>query len=131
LRAIHLNPDLQPNLHAGISTGSLQQIVLNLVLNAVKAVGAKPGRIAIRGRNDGSTGVLIEVEDDGPGVAAEMSAKVFEPFAACANGTGLGLAICERLVGEVGGRIWLDNPGGIGARFCVRLPCLPEQIPNL
>jgi signal transduction histidine kinase len=122
LRAIHLETELQPDLYAGISTGSLQQIVLNLVLNAVKAVGAKPGRIAVRGRNEGASNVTIEVEDDGPGVAAEMSTKVFEPFAACANGTGLGLAICERLVGEVGGRIWLDNPGGIGARFCVSLP---------
>lgn len=122
LRSIQLETELQPSLTAAISTGSLQQVVLNLVLNAVKAVGAKPGRITVRGRTDGPATVVIEVEDDGPGVAAEMSTKVFEPFAACANGTGLGLAICERLVGEVGGRIWLDNPGGIGARFCVRIP---------
>src|SRR5262245_19102190 len=79
LRAIQVETELQPSLHAAISTGSLQQVVLNLVLNAVKAVGAKPGRIAVRGRYEGSGAVVIEVEDDGPGVAAEMSAKVFEP----------------------------------------------------
>jgi signal transduction histidine kinase len=121
LRAIQVETQLQPDLRAAIGQGTLQQVVLNLVLNSVKAVGGRTGRIAIRSRADGPGAVLLEVEDDGPGVAADLASKVFEPFAACANGTGLGLAICQRLVSEAGGRVWLDNPGGVGARFCVRL----------
>ena len=122
LRAIQLATELQPGLCGTISQGALQQVTLNLVLNAIKAVGGRSGRIVIRSRVDGGAAVLLEVEDDGPGVAADLANKVFEPFAACANGTGLGLAICQRLVAEAGGRVWLDNPGGVGARFCVRLP---------
>jgi signal transduction histidine kinase len=121
LRGIQVEQELQPGLTAAISAGALQQVVLNLVLNAVKAVGGRSGRIVVRSRTE-SGAAIVEVEDDGPGVAAALATRVFEPFASCASGTGLGLAVCERLVGEVRGRIWLDNPGGVGARFCVRLP---------
>jgi two-component system NtrC family sensor kinase len=122
LRAIQIESHVQPDLRAGISQAALQQIVLNLVLNAVKALGKSSGGISIRSRMDGPGTVVVEVEDDGPGVPVAMASRVFEPFAACASGTGLGLAICNRLVQEVGGSIWIDNPGGVGARFCVRLP---------
>jgi two-component system, NtrC family, sensor kinase len=122
LRAIQIESQPQPDLRAGISQAALQQIVLNLVLNAVKAIGKSSGGISIRSRLDGTGAVVVEVEDDGPGVPVTLASRVFEPFAACASGTGLGLAICNRLVHEVGGSIWIDNPGGVGARFCVRLP---------
>jgi two-component system NtrC family sensor kinase len=117
-----MESQVQPDLRAGISQAALQQVVLNLVLNAVKALGKSSGGISIRSRMDGPGTVVVEVEDDGPGVPVAMASRVFEPFAACASGTGLGLAICNRLVQEVGGSIWIDNPGGVGARFCVRLP---------
>ncbi len=123
LRAIQIESQPQPDLRAGISQAALQQIVLNLVLNAVKAIGKSSGGISIRSRLDGTEQPVVgEVEDDGPGVPVALASRVFEPFAACASGTGLGLAICNRLVHEVGGSIWIDNPGGVGARFCVRLP---------
>jgi signal transduction histidine kinase len=121
LRGIQVETQLAPGIRAAMSGAALQQVVLNLLLNAVRAVGGKSGRISVRSRAEVGA-VLVEVEDDGPGVDASVASVVFQPFASCASGTGLGLAICERLVGEVGGRIWLDNPGGLGARFCVRLP---------
>jgi two-component system NtrC family sensor kinase len=121
LRSVQIETQLLPGLRAAISAPALQQVILNLVLNAVRAVGGRGGRIVIRSKSEGGT-IGLEVEDDGPGVPAELANKVFEPFTACASGTGLGLAICQRLVGDVGGQVWLDNPGGVGARFCLRIP---------
>jgi C4-dicarboxylate-specific signal transduction histidine kinase len=70
-------------------------------------------------------GVLLDVEDDGPGISEDVMAHLFEPFfttKASGKGTGLGLAISQRLVVTLGGRLSAGlRPGG-GARFRVALP---------
>jgi signal transduction histidine kinase len=120
-RAVNIRVQADPLLSAAISSTALQQIILNLLLNAVRALGAH-GQVDIRAREAG-TEVVLEVEDNGPGVPEEMTAVLFRPFAAKSGyGTGLGLSICDRLARQVGGKVWLDRAGGPGAKFCVRVP---------
>jgi len=120
-RDVVIRTHAESSLVAAASPVSLQQIVLNLVLNALKAVGGR-GTIDIRASTRGPD-VLIEVEDNGPGVPKDLSPLLFKPFAAQSGyGTGLGLSICDRLAKQAGGEVWLDRVGGPGAKFCVRVP---------
>ncbi|MCU0671333.1 MAG: ATP-binding protein [Myxococcota bacterium] len=105
------------------SSGRLEQVVLNLLLNAKDAMGGQ-GRVDVRLRRDGDHAVLV-VHDDGPGIAPEVLDSLFEPFVTTkpvGQGTGLGLAVCHALVDRLGGTIEADNPPEGGARFVVRLP---------
>jgi len=101
----------------------LTQVLLNLLLNAADAIGER-GRIDVRiGRLESS--VRIEVDDDGPGIAPEVSQTLFEPFVTTkevGSGTGLGLAVCHTIVERCGGRISAGGHEGRGARFTIELP---------
>jgi signal transduction histidine kinase len=120
-KGVSIRVQCEPHITAAISATALQQIVLNLLLNAIKAMGQQ-GHAEIRVR-EAVNDILLEVEDDGPGVPHEMIPLLFRPFAAKSGyGTGLGLSICDRLARHAGGKVWLDRPGGPGAKFCVRVP---------
>ncbi len=107
--------------------GQLTQVLLNLVENARDAIGSREdGRIVVATRRgDANDRALLVVEDNGPGVPAELKDKVFAPYFTTKHakgGTGLGLAIVHRIVSDHGGRIMItDAPGG-GARFSIELP---------
>lgn len=109
----------------------LQQVVINLVTNAEHAVrGRTPAVIGLRTQAREGW-VRIVVEDSGPGVPREIRARIFDPFFTTKSpdeGTGLGLAICQRVVTEVGGKIWLEDSDLGGARFVVELPAAPESV---
>ena len=110
-----------PHLVIAADSGQLAQIVTNLISNAYEATGAD-GVTRIRGSIEGRH-VVIEVEDDGPGIEGESLERVFEPFYTTKpEGTGLGLAIVRRLVEGHGGSIDIDSGPGSGTRFVVRLP---------
>jgi signal transduction histidine kinase len=102
----------------------LTQIVLNLLLNAVDALDGR-GRIEVSARPLGDgTRVLLQVSDDGPGIALEMQDKLFDPFTTTkpvGKGTGLGLAVTHAIVEGLGGRIEGKNREGGGACFEVQL----------
>ncbi len=103
----------------------LQQVVLNAVVNAIDAIEAseRPGTIDIRARRtDGH--ISFTVEDTGPGLTPEALDRVFEPFFTTKGdrGTGLGLTISLGLVKGLGGRLWLQNVEGGGARLTAELP---------
>ena len=101
----------------------MEQVVFNLVRNAIEAVGAadEGGRVSVTLRQEAGR-TLLEVADDGPGVAEALRPRLFTPFTTTrADGTGLGLALSQRLVERAGGEIALVD-GGPGATFRVVLP---------
>jgi len=109
-----------------IKSGTLYQVVFNLVKNAIEATPAG-GRVDVRaqGRADA---IAIEVADTGPGIPAEVLARLFEPFyslKATGKGTGLGLVISKDLVEKQGGTITAANRPQGGALFTVRIPVAP------
>jgi signal transduction histidine kinase/ligand-binding sensor domain-containing protein len=109
--------------------GQLGQVVLNLLRNALDAVGEQGEVRVSTGVRDGL--VELVVADDGPGIPPELRARVFEPFFTTkevGKGTGLGLAICQQLVTENhGGTLELDATVARGACFRVRLPLLQVE----
>ncbi len=106
----------------------IQQVLLNLVINAEQAMLSANGRgtLVVRTWHDAERDVvLLEVNDDGPGVPEEVRPKVFDPFFTTkevGKGTGLGLTVAYAIVEEHGGRIWIESPPGRGASFFVELP---------
>lgn len=98
---------------------SLVQVALNLLLNAVEAAGEGGKTVRVRFEASGPERALFTVEDDGPGLPAEVRGRLFEPFVTTkAQGTGLGLYVAEALARRMGGRITLlpREGGGTVAR---------------
>jgi len=106
----------------------IQQVLLNLMINAEQAMLSANGRgtLVVRTWHDGERDlVLLEVNDDGPGVPDDLRPKIFDPFFTTkevGKGTGLGLTVAYAIVHEHGGRIWMESPPGHGASFFVELP---------
>ena len=105
----------------------LQQVVVNLILNAVEAMssdekGARELSIRIeQGRADGN--VLVQVRDTGPGIDPEKVERVFEPFYTTkTSGVGMGLSICRSIIHGHGGRLWAEVNEPRGAAFLFTLP---------
>jgi signal transduction histidine kinase len=99
----------------------LQQVFLNLVINAIEAMHEK-GTLSIETVSDGEA-VTATFADSGPGVAPDDAEKVFQPFfTSKPKGTGLGLAISRQLIEQQGGKLTLVSGQGEGARFVVELP---------
>ena len=101
----------------------LSQVVLNLVLNAADAAGrrAEP-RVEVRTRREGDA-VVLEVEDNGAGIPADVQPSLFTPFFTTKpEGTGLGLALARRIVADHCGSIGYATREGLGTTFVVRLP---------
>ncbi len=107
----------------------LQQVFLNLLTNAVDAIG-KDGKIYLTSRRIDSE-IAVSVRDNGPGIPKEYQSRVFEPFFTTkqsGKGTGLGLSVTYTIVRNMGGTIALDSEEGKGTTFTVRLPIVvPEK----
>ena len=103
----------------------LQQVVLNLVMNAIEAmstVGERPRELLMRTRNIEDE-VQVTVEDSGPGLDPNGMAKIFDPFYTTkASGMGLGLSICRSIVQSHGGRLWATAKDGAGTMLDFALP---------
>ena len=106
--------------------GRIRQVLHNLIRNAQEAHPQSRPRIRIRSRrriDRDEEWLELTVEDDGPGFAPEVMARLFEPYITTKDrGTGLGLAIVHRIIDEHGGRISAENPDGGGARVRIFLP---------
>ncbi len=103
----------------------LQQVVLNLVRNAMEALAGRTDgivRLAVR-RLDSPDAVEVRVADNGPGIEAELAARLFEPLTTSKpDGLGLGLSICASIVQLHGGRIWLQSGAAGATEFRFSLP---------
>ncbi len=109
------------------------QIILNLVANAIHAIGESGGTIHVRLSKNGQT-CGIEVEDNGPGIAEEHHEHLFQPgYTTKVFGlaTGLGLALVKRIVEEHEGSIKLTSQNGHGAHFIVALPLSDKEAESL
>jgi len=101
----------------------LQQVLLNLINNAVDAIG-KDGQVTLRTRNTGAF-VEIDIQDNGPGIPKEIQHRIFDPFFTtkpAGSGTGLGLSISFNIIQQLNGQIDLASEPDKGTTFTIRLP---------
>jgi signal transduction histidine kinase len=114
------------------STGQIEQVIVNLVTNAVKASPpGEKGRVIVRVRG-GDGRVVIEVVDHGVGIPPDILQHIFDPFFTTrptgdGRGTGLGLAISHAIVTAHGGTITVESEVGKGSTFRVELPAAPVE----
>lgn len=122
-KGARLELELAPGLpRVSADAAQLQQVVLNLLFNAHRAVAPGSGEVSVatRPRPDGA--VAITVRDNGPGIAAEDLPHLFRPFFSRTGGTGLGLAIAAQIVQAHGGTIEADSAPGRGTVCTIVLP---------
>jgi len=132
LAGVTIHRDFQPELPSvHVEEMQLQEIFLNLMTNAIQAMRQRgQGNIWLSTRAaDGK--VLVEVRDDGPGIAEAVQDRLFDPFVTTkppGQGTGLGLSICYAIVKRYDGEIRVDSRPGQGATFTVVLPAGTETV---
>jgi two-component system NtrC family sensor kinase len=124
--------DITRSLESAVALGNanqLQQIAVNLLVNAVQAMQGR-GALTVTTGPAGPGRVRLAVSDTGPGVRPEIAKRIFEPFFTTkpeGEGTGLGLSICYQIAEEHGGSIRLESPGERGACFVLELPTAPSN----
>lgn len=124
--SVSLRRDIRSDRPVRISRIALQQVLVNLIVNAVHAM-PRGGEIRILVQDqdrDGAAGVMLQVSDQGEGIPPEVLKRLFEPFVTSrgrSGGTGLGLSICRRLVERQGGSIAASSDAG-GSTFRIWLP---------
>lgn len=118
---LQLAIDLPAGAETTVAVEHVEQVVLNLCLNARDAITA-PGTIVVRARADGDR-LVIEVSDDGCGMPPEIVARIWEPyFTTKPHGNGIGLATVRAIVDDAHGQIDVDSRPGLGTTFTVHLP---------
>jgi two-component system, NtrC family, sensor kinase len=121
---IDIQTDLADNLP--ITAGDqaqLQQVILNLINNAIDAIG-KDGTVSVKSSRDPSK-IRVVIADTGPGIPESMQKKIFDPFfttKSTGKGTGLGLWISYNIIEKMGGSLALQSKEGQGAAFTITLP---------
>jgi len=127
---IALRVQIQPDLQARGDIIQLEQVLLNLLINARQAMLGKGGSITIKAnRTDETNELKLQVIDTGPGIPEKYIARIFEPYFTTkgtarrgeSRGTGLGLAICKEIIEHHGGRIEVQSELGKGTTFNVTL----------
>ncbi|MGC3957474.1 MAG: ATP-binding protein [Verrucomicrobiota bacterium] len=130
-----LRVQVQPELTVPGDPVQLEQVLLNLIINARQAMldcpSSKGGSITIKASQiDGEQAIKIQVIDTGPGIPEKLQTKIFQPFFTTkgtakkgeSKGTGLGLAICKEIVEHHKGRIEVSSQVGRGTTFSIILP---------
>ena len=103
--------------------GKMERVILNLLFNACEAVAPKTGKVHITSRSTGGN-LEVRVEDNGPGIPAEVLANVFQPFVTHGKeqGIGLGLTVVQKVVSDHGGEARVERTGPDGTLFVITLP---------
>jgi two-component system NtrC family sensor kinase len=107
------------------NANQLQQVLMNLILNAQQAMDGEPGKIRVFTHGGASGEVELVVSDTGPGMTQDVREKLFEPFFTTkpgGKGTGLGLSVSYGIIKDHGGEISVDSEPGKGATFSIKLP---------
>jgi signal transduction histidine kinase len=128
--AITLRTSLMPDVPAVEGDRvQLQQVVLNLLVNAIEAMSASVGRpreLAIGSAPDSEDTVTVEVRDSGPGIGSDHAERLFEAFYSTKeDGIGMGLSISRSIIEAHGGRLWVTPNEPHGAAFRFSLPAHP------
>lgn len=130
---ITVEKEFEPGLPAIMASSTeLQQVVLNLINNAIDAIEKDSGRIVVRAKSQDDH-IVIDVEDNGQGIAPANLARIFEPFYTTkpvGKGTGLGLAICFGVVNKMGGEITVESEVNVGTVFHVSIPISTKEQRN-
>ena len=119
---------IDSELHADVSKISanrvqLQQVLLNLMLNAIEAMKDTGGKMTVTSQAEENGGLLVSVSDTGVGLLAETTEQIFDPFHTTKpQGTGMGLTITRSIIESYGGRVWATANHGAGATFSFTLP---------
>lgn len=124
--AVEIETDIPEDLDIHVDGQKLQEVILNLLLNAVQAMPDGTGHIRITARGDRRAGqVEIDVSDTGCGIAEENLSRIFDPFFTTKEvgyGTGLGLSVAHGIVERHGGTLTVRSKAGEGSVFTIRLP---------
>ncbi len=124
--SLNLQTDL-PDVSA--SASEMQQVLLNLINNALDAMEPTGGKLEFTTRVDDHS-VVVDVGDNGPGIAKSNLVRIFDPFFTTkpvGKGTGLGLSICYGIIHKMGGDISVNSAVGIGTTFHIRIPLLAKK----
>jgi signal transduction histidine kinase len=129
--SVEVHPELGEGLPPVLADpAQLEQVFLNLCLNALQAMGGQVGTLTLRSR-EGEGHVAVEVADSGPGIPADLRAQIFKPFFTTKReGNGLGLAISARIVAEHGGHIGYRCPPEGGTTFTITLQQARPSAPR-
>ena len=123
--------DLKASRAVKINQQELQQVLVNLIVNAIHAVEKRDGKIVIMSRDWDARGVLISVKDNGVGMDDEQIGRIFNPFYSTkgqGEGSGLGLSVSYGIIRRYGGNITVKSTPGAGAEFTIWLLREPELV---
>jgi signal transduction histidine kinase len=112
------------------NANQLQQVLINLVMNAQQAMEASPKKMLAISTSAEEGRVVIALRDTGCGMSKEVQEKLFTPFFTTkprGKGTGLGLSVSRRIVSDHGGEIGVESEEGKGTTFFIRIPSLPKR----
>lgn len=113
----------EPDIYVFADKEQLSRVFVNLVKNAVQAIGRKEDGVITLTVDIKGKVVLITIEDNGVGISPEVTPKLFTPnFTTKSGGMGLGLAISKGIIEVIGGKIWFETDFGFGTKFFVQLP---------
>ena len=129
MKEVEVIQDLEADIPAiQGNANQLQQVLMNLMINAQQAMDGKAGEVRVSAHRDKGQ-VEIRVSDNGPGIPEEIQNKLFEPFFTtkpAGEGTGLGLSVSFGIIKDHRGDISVDSEVGRGTDFIIRIP-LPEE----
>lgn len=122
-QGVQMSLDVPGEIELPLERSPMERVFENLLTNALDAM-PDGGAVRVSASRRGEAGVLVTVEDTGPGIPDTIRPRLFQPFVTSGkkNGIGLGLALSRQTVLDHGGDIWVDREFRNGARFVVRLP---------
>ncbi|MFP4225961.1 MAG: sensor histidine kinase, partial [Desulfobacterales bacterium] len=127
---VEVNIDVDENIHTVMEFRRMQQVLINLILNAVHSMDNE-GALTIRADAiDADREICIRIQDTGKGIPSEHKDKIFDPFFTTkevGKGTGLGLSVSHGIIQNHGGRIEVESEEGAGTTFYIYLPMPPEN----